>query len=41
MHKLIEEQVKRTPKATNSAIVMEAGKELVDELLINPEGTPV
>jgi hypothetical protein len=27
--KLIEEQVERTPKATNSAIVMEASKELV------------
>jgi hypothetical protein len=39
--KLIEEQVKRTPKATNFAIVMEASKELVDELLINPEGAPV
>jgi hypothetical protein len=40
-HKLIEEQVERTPKATNSAIVMEASKELVGELLINPEGAPV
>jgi hypothetical protein len=39
--KLIEEQVERTPKATNSAIVMEASKELVGELLINPEGAPV
>jgi hypothetical protein len=39
--KLIEEQVERTPKATNSAIVMEASKELVDELLINPNGAPV
>jgi hypothetical protein len=39
--KLIEEQVERTPKATNSAIVMEASKELMDELLINPEGTLV
>jgi hypothetical protein len=39
--KLIEEQVERTPKATNSAIVMEASKELVGELLINPDGTPV
>jgi hypothetical protein len=37
-HKLIEE---RTPKATNSAIVMEASKELVGELLINPTGMPV
>jgi hypothetical protein len=35
--KFIEEQVERTPKATNFAIVMEANKELVDELLIDPE----
>jgi seryl-tRNA synthetase len=40
-HKLIEEQVERTPKATNSAIVMEASKELVGELLIDLEGAPV
>jgi hypothetical protein len=39
--KLIEEQVKKTPKTTKSAIVMEARKELVDELLIDPEGAPV
>jgi hypothetical protein len=39
--KLIEEQVERTPMATNSAIVMETSKELVDELLINPDGAPV
>jgi hypothetical protein len=39
--KLIEEQVERTPKANNSAIVMEASKELVGELLIDPEGVPV
>jgi hypothetical protein len=39
--KLIEEQVERTPKTTNSAIVMEASKELVGELLIDPEGAPV
>jgi hypothetical protein len=39
--KLIEEQVDRTPKATNSAIVMEASKELVGELPIDPEGAPV
>jgi hypothetical protein len=39
--KLLEEQVKKTPKATNSAIVMEASKELVGELLINPDGAPV
>jgi predicted nuclease of restriction endonuclease-like RecB superfamily len=41
MRKLIEQQVEKTPKATNSAIVMEANKELVGELLINPEGAPV
>jgi hypothetical protein len=40
-HKLIEDQVERTPKATNSAIIMEASKELVGELLIDPEGAPV
>jgi hypothetical protein len=39
--KLIEEQVERTPKATNFSIVMEASKELVGELLINPDGAPV
>jgi hypothetical protein len=39
--KLIEEQGERTPKATNSAIVMEASKGLVGELLIDPEGVPV
>jgi hypothetical protein len=39
--KLIEEQVERTHKAANSAIVMEASKELVDELLIDPGGAPV
>ena len=38
---LIEEQVERTPKATNSTIVMEASKELVTDLLINPEGAAV
>ena len=41
MRKLIGEQVERTPKATNFAIVMEASKELVGELLINPEGAPI
>ena len=41
MHQLIEEQVGRTPKATNSAIVMEASKELVSDLLINLEGAAV
>jgi hypothetical protein len=40
-HKLIEEQVERTPKATTSAIIMEASKELVGELLIDPKGAPV
>jgi hypothetical protein len=39
--KFIEEQVERIPKATNTAIVMEASKELVGELLINPDGAPV
>jgi seryl-tRNA synthetase len=41
MRKLIEDQVERTPKATNFAIVIEASKELVGELLIDPEGAPV
>jgi hypothetical protein len=41
IRKLIEEQVERDPKATNSAIIMEASKELVGELLIDPEGAPV
>jgi seryl-tRNA synthetase len=41
MRKLIEEQVERIPKATNSTIVMEASKELVGESLINPDGAPV
>jgi hypothetical protein len=40
MRTLIGEQVERTPKATNSTIVMEATKELVGELLIDPKGTP-
>ena len=35
MHKLIEEQFQRTPKATNSTIAMEASKELV-----GPAGPP-
>ena len=38
---LIQEQVEKTPKGTNSAIVMEASKELVGELLIHPDGVPV
>jgi hypothetical protein len=37
---LLEEQVERTPHATNSSIVMEATKELVGELLLRPEGAP-
>ena len=41
MRQLIEDQVERTPKATNSAIVMEASKELVSDLLINPKGAAV
>jgi hypothetical protein len=41
MRKLIEEQVERTPKATTSAIVMEASKELMGELLINSKEAPV
>jgi hypothetical protein len=39
--KLIQEQVERSPKATNSTIVMEASKELVGELLIDSEGVLV
>jgi hypothetical protein len=39
--KLIEEQVERTSKATNFAIIMEANKELMGELLINPKEAPV
>ena len=35
--KLIEEQVERTSKATNFAIIMEASKELIGELLIDPK----
>ena len=41
MRELIQEQVQKTPKSTNSAIVMEASKELVGELLIHPDGVPV
>jgi hypothetical protein len=40
MRSLIRKQVKRTSKATNSAIVMEATKELMGELLLHPEGAP-
>jgi hypothetical protein len=39
-HKLIEEQVERTPKASNSIIIIEATKELVGELLIDLKGAP-
>ena len=39
-HKFIEEQVEKTPKATNSAIVMETTKELVGELMIDLKGAP-
>jgi hypothetical protein len=34
---LLREQVERTPHATNSSIVMEATKELVEELMLRPE----
>jgi hypothetical protein len=37
---LLGEQVERTPHATNSAIVMEATKELLGELLLPPQGVP-
>jgi hypothetical protein len=33
-------EVERTPNATNSSILMEATKELVEELLLRPEGAP-
>jgi hypothetical protein len=39
-HTLIGEQVKKTPLATNFAIVIEATKELVGELLEGPIGGP-
>ena len=35
---LIGEQMERTPRATNSSIVMEATKELLGEFLLHPEG---
>jgi hypothetical protein len=38
---LLREQVERTPYTTNSAIVMEATKELVGELLLGPQDVPV
>jgi hypothetical protein len=37
---LFREQVERTLHATNSAIVMEATKELLEELLLVPQGVP-
>jgi hypothetical protein len=37
---LFGEQVEKTPHATNSAIVMEATKELLGELLLAPQGVP-
>ena len=37
---LIREKVERTPKATDPAIIMEATKERMVELLINPKGVP-
>ena len=37
---LLGEQMERTPHATNSAIVMEATKELMEELLLAPQGLP-
>jgi hypothetical protein len=40
MRILIGEQVKKTPKATISTIVIEATKELVGELLLDLEGVP-
>jgi hypothetical protein len=35
-HTLLGKQVERTPHATNSTIVMEATKELLEELLLAP-----
>ena len=40
LKKLIGEQVERTPSATNSAIILEASKEFLGELLLCPEGVP-
>jgi hypothetical protein len=37
---LLGVQVKRTPHAINSSILMEARKELVDELFLRPDGAP-
>jgi hypothetical protein len=41
MRTLIGEEVERTPKATDLAIVMEATKERMNELLIDPKGALV
>ena len=35
---LLQEQLERTPSATNSSIVMEATKELLEGLLLCPDG---
>jgi hypothetical protein len=37
---LLKEQVERTPHTKNSVIVMEATKELLEELLLAPQGVP-
>jgi hypothetical protein len=37
---LLGKQIDRTPHATNSSIVIEATKELVEELLLRPKGAP-
>jgi hypothetical protein len=37
---LLAEQMEKTPYATNSSIVMEATKELLGKLLLNPKGAP-
>jgi hypothetical protein len=36
---ILGEQVQRTPTATNSAIIMEASKDLLGGLLLHPDGT--
>jgi hypothetical protein len=37
---LLNEQVEKIPHTTNSAIMMEATKELLGELLMAPQGVP-
>lgn len=37
---LLGVQIKKTPYAINSSILMEATKELVDELFLRPNGIP-